>query len=89
MKKLEPNCKVMLSIDPYLGDLIYTNISNGIPIKLTEDDKKSLSLILSKENKNDGRIFIMNFNPVHNNGNLNIIFNLINLLMTDQMYLTM
>ena len=89
MVKSDVNLIPLLDIEPNFGNLILTNIDDGISENLTNVQKSYIPLILTKVNdQSNGQLLIMNFNPVHGNGDKIITFNTIVLALSKEMYMT-
>ena len=80
----------LIQIDPKQKNLSIANTNDFITKEISEEDKKKLSLplISFKGNDKGGKILLMNFNPMLEKGTRYVIFNLLALAMTKELYLT-
>ena len=87
-KNQDPSFTTLIDIDPDQKNLSTANIEDFVTYPIKEEYKKNLPLISFKNNAKDGQIFLMNFNPVFEKGNKNVVFNLLALAMSKELYLT-
>ena len=74
-------------IDPNTVDLRIKDAKTGKPRNLTDTDKKNLVLFSHKTNSKNGQLFLLNFNPMFDGGDKDIIFNLLSLALSKELYL--
>ena len=87
-KNPDDNFKVLININPNQKDLSITEMDSFITHLIDEREKKYLPLLSIKKNSKNGQIYLMNFNPLFKGGNTNIVFNLIALAMSKELYMT-
>ena len=87
-KKPDSNFTPLINISPSQKDLSTASTSDFVTYPIKEDEKKYLPLISFKSNNKDGLVFLMNFNPVLEGGNRNVVFNLLALAFSKELYLT-
>ena len=87
-KNPDDNFKVLININPNQKDLSITDMDSFITHLIDETEKKYLPLLSIKKNAKNGQIYLMNFNPLFKGGNTNIVFNLIALAMSKELYMT-
>ena len=86
-KTLDTSFKTLVDIDS-TNTKLQVAAENGIARDLTEEEKKILPLVLHKNNNKGGQIFIMNFNPMGKSSDRNLIFNLVSLSLSKELYIT-
>jgi hypothetical protein len=86
-KNPDPSFTTLIEIDPAQKNLSTANTEDFVTYPIKEEYKSNLPLISFKNNAKDGQIFLMNFNPVFEKGNKNVVFNLLALAMSKELYL--
>ena len=86
-KKLDPSFKTLVTFDTENPSLMIKDADEGNLRELTEGEKKNLTLVSHKTNENNGQIFLMNFNPMFEGGDRNIILNLMASALSKELYL--
>ena len=87
-QKLDTSFENLINIDSENNKLIVFDCISDSERKLTDEEKKILPLISHKANDKNGQLFLMNFNPVYNGGDRNILLNLLSLALSKELYLT-
>ena len=78
----------LINMDSGNKDLIINEAETGEEQPLSDEQKKYLPLISYKSNDKNGQLFLMNFNPVNKGSDRQILFNLILLALSKELYLT-
>ena len=79
---------VLVNINTDDQNLKAKSKKTGILSNLTSTQKSKLNLVSHKRNKKNGQVFLLNFNPVFEGGNKNIILNLLALALSKELYFT-
>lgn len=89
-QKEDPSFTNIVKINPNQKSLSIANTDDFITKEISAEDKQkiALPLISFKNNDKEGSIFLMNFNPMLEGASRNIVFNLLALAMTKELYLT-
>ena len=86
--KLDPNFETLIELDTDDVNLKLMDKAKGVLSDLTETQKVNLTLVSHKRNEKNGQIFLMNFNPVFEGGDKDIILNLLALALSKDLYFT-
>ena len=84
----DPSFSTIMSIDSNNEFLVLTDTNDGLTSNLTEIEKEYNPLVLFKKNSKNGNIFVMNYNPVMEGGDRNIVLNIIALALSKELYMT-
>ena len=87
-KKKDPSYTTMMSLDSNNEFLVITDTDNGMTFNLTGQEKEYNPLVLFKKNSKNGNIFVLNFNPVMEGSDRNLILNIIALALSKELYMT-
>lgn len=87
-KTPDPGFTTLININPAQKDLSVSKTDDFVANPIEEGEKKYLPLVSYRSNQKDGYVFLMNFNPMLSGGNTNIVFNLLALAMSKELYLT-
>ena len=89
-QKEDPSFTNIVKINPNQKSLSIANTDDFITKEISAEDKQkiALPLISFKNNDKEGSIFLMNFNPMLEGASRSIVFNLLALAMTKELYLT-
>ena len=85
---LDPDFKTLIDMDTNYANLKIMDKDKGVLADLTELQKVNLTLVSHKKNEKNGQIFLMNFNPVFEGGDKDIILNLLALALSKELYFT-
>ena len=86
-KSIDPSFETLVSFDTENSDLRIKDADSGELDFLNNDQKENLTLVSHKSNDKNGQIFLLNFNPMYEGGNRNIILNLISSALSKDLYL--
>lgn len=86
-KTLDSSFNELIDIDPQIASLRVSD-NNGIARELTQEERKILPLVLHKKNDKLGQIFLLNFNPVEEGSDRQLVFNLLTLALSKELYIT-
>ena len=86
--KNDTNYKSLININGNNQFLVTSDVDDGLTANLTDPERYYNPLVLFRKNNRNGQIFVLNYNPVHEGGDRNIILNIIALALSKDLYMT-
>ena len=85
--KEDKSFETLIEVDSEDEDLVTVDTETGLSYSLTEEEKKYNPLIMHKSNDKNGHLYILNFNPFFKNPDLNVVYNMIWLVFSKELYI--